>query len=407
MAPLPRLLRVTDEAGARRELLRIGVDPAGVARMADKMVGRLVKLGDVPCPAANILKQEMLSLGGDAAVARGSVACSLPTTDVLLIGSLKQLRLLVERLGRQPFGLREQADRIGVLLERLAHPPTFLCGRGLRLELDRPRIMGILNVTPDSFSDGGRYRSLPAALERAREMEREGADLIDVGGESTRPGAPAVSSQEEIDRVVPVVEALGREISCPISVDTSKSAVARAALAAGAHFINDVSGLHFDPPLAEVVAQAGAGLFLMHTRGAAATMQVDTAYRDLTGEILEYLQVGITWAEAAGIPVDCLAVDPGIGFGKNASGNLEILRRLGEFRALGRPILLGTSRKSFIGKILDQPEPARRLYGTLATVVLGVREGAMIHRVHEVAPAREAALMAWAVHGGGVATETL
>jgi dihydropteroate synthase len=407
MSVPPRLLWVTDEAGARRELFRIGVDPAGIARMAPKMVGRLVKIRDVPCPAANILKQEMLSLGGDAAVARGSVACSLPTTDVLLIGSLKQLRLLAERLGRQPFGLREQAARIGVLLERLEHPPTFLGGRGLRLELDRPRIMGILNVTPDSFSDGGRFLSLSAALERARVMEGEGVDLIDVGGESTRPGAPGISPQEEMDRVVPVVEALGRGISCPISVDTSKSAVARAALAAGAHFINDVSGLHYDPAMAAVVADAGAGLFLMHTRGVAATMQVDTEYGDLVGEILEYLRAGMARAEAAGIPEDALAVDPGIGFGKDVAGNLEILRRLGEFRALGRPLLLGTSRKGFIGKVLDQPEPSRRLYGTLATVALGVRAGAMIHRVHEVAPAREAALMAWAVQGERVATETL
>ena len=403
----PRPLQVTDETEALAELLGIGVDPAGITRMVPKMVGRLVKLRDVPCPAANILKQEMLSLGGDAAVARGSVACSLPTTDVLLIGSLKQLRLLVERLGRQPFGLREQAARIRALLERLQHPPTFLSGRGLRLELDRPRIMGLLNVTPDSFSDGGRYLSLSDALARAREMEGEGADLIDVGGESTRPGAPEISSQEEIDRVAPVVEALARETSCPISVDTSKSAVARAALAAGAHFINDVSGLHFDPGMAAVVAEAGAGLFLMHTRGLPATMQADTEYGDLVGEILEYLRAGMARAEAAGIPEGALAVDPGIGFGKNVSGNLEILRRLGEFRALGRPLLLGTSRKSFIGKVLDQAEPSRRLYGTLATVALGVRAGAMIHRVHEVAPAREAALMAWAIQGERVATETL
>jgi dihydropteroate synthase len=393
----PRPLWVEDEADARRELLKIGTDPAGVERMAAKMMRRLIKLSAVPCRAANILKQEMLAIGGDAAVARGTVACSLPETDVVLIGSVKKLRLLCLRLSGQPFGLPALGEELAGLLEFLDRPPVYLAGRACRLELDRPRIMGILNVTPDSFSDGGRYDSLDRALSRARRMAAEGADLIDIGGESTRPGAPPVGPQEELDRVLPVVEALAAEFDLPLSVDTYKSSVAREAIAAGAHFVNDVSGLQFDAEMAGTVATGGAGLFLMHTRGRPTEMQQDTAYADLVGEVAAYLQEGIARAMAAGIPEDAIAVDPGIGFGKNAEGNLEILRRLREFQALGRPLLLGTSRKGFIGRVLDRKVPQQRLFGTLGTVALGVERGATIFRVHDVRPARETALMAWAI----------
>ncbi len=201
--------------------------------MAAKMVRRLVKLTAVPCRAANVLKQEMLALGGDAAVARGSVACARPQTDVILIGSLKTLRLLCERLGPQPFGLAGLGEELARMLARLERPPRFLAGRSCRLNLDRPRIMGILNVTPDSFSDGGRFCSVDAALAQARQMADEGADIIDVGGESTRPGAEAVPAEEEMARVVPVIEALRRELAVPVSIDTTKAEVAEAALRPG------------------------------------------------------------------------------------------------------------------------------------------------------------------------------
>jgi dihydropteroate synthase len=393
----PRLLWVEDEAEARREILRVGSDPAGVERMAAKMVRRLVKLTGVPCRAANVLKQEMLALGGDAAVARGSVACAVAETDVILIGSLKKLRQLCRRLTRQPFGLADLSGQLAGLLQNLDRQPRVLVGRRCRLNLDRPLIMGILNVTPDSFSDGGRYDCLERALARGREMAEEGVDLIDVGGESTRPGAPAVSAEAELERVTPVIEALRRELGLPLSVDTNKAVVARAAVAAGADFINDISGLRFDAQMAAAAAESGAGLFLMHTRGRPGQMQQDTAYHDLVGEVIAYLRQSLAEALAAGVAEDKLAVDPGIGFGKSPEGNLEILRRLREFHSLGRPLLLGTSRKSFIGKVLAQPDPDRRLYGTLSTVALGVERGAKIFRVHDVRPAKEAALMAWAV----------
>lgn len=288
----------------------------------------------------------------------------------------------------------------GVLQTGLPPGPGFLLGRSCRIELDRPRLMGVLNITPDSFSDGGRFLATDAALAQARRMAAQGADLIDVGGESTRPGAPPVSEQQELDRVLPVIEALRREIEVPISLDTTKHAVARAAVAAGVEFINDVSGLTFDPAMAEVVATSGAGLFVMHTRGRPETMQADTRYRDLVGEVRDGLRHGVATAVAAGVVPERLAIDPGIGFGKDAAGNLELLRRLHELAELGRPILLGTSRKSFIGRVLGQSDPAERQAGTLATVALGVAAGARLFRVHEVGPAREAALMAWAVCRG-------
>jgi dihydropteroate synthase len=275
---------------------------------------------------------------------------------------------------------------------------SFLAGRLCRLELNCPRIMGILNVTPDSFSDGGCFLAPRAALAQARLLIEEGADLLDIGGESTRPGARPVSAEQEMDRVLPVIELLKREVSVPLSIDTTKSRVARAAVQAGAAFVNDVSGLRFDPEMASVVAESGAGLFLMHTRGRPEEMQANTRYDDLIGEITAYLQEGLALAQTAGIEVQRIAIDPGIGFGKSLAGNLEILRRLPELHRLGRPILLGTSRKSFIGTIINRPDPSQRVYGTLATVALGVAAGVRIFRVHDVGPARDAARVAFAVH---------
>ncbi len=384
-------------AGARRELQAVGTNPSGIEPLAAKMIGRLIKLSQLPCLAANLLKQEMLALGGDIAVARGTETGSLPVTDAILIGSSQQLSMLSRCLESQPFGLAALGKGLAQLLENLDHPDRILAGRTCRLRIDRPLIMGILNVTPDSFSDGGSFASLSGVLDHARRMMAEGADLIDVGGESTRPGAQPVTVAEELARVVPVIEALAAAGSVPISVDTRKASVARAALAAGAEFVNDVSGFSFDDELPATTAAAGAGAFLMHARGLPAEMQRETRYRDLVGEVLAGLNASLKRARAAGIPEEKLAIDPGIGFGKDAAGNLEILRRLSEFLSLGRPLLLGTSRKSFIGKILDQPDPQLRLHGTLATVALGVAGGARIFRVHDVGPAREAAQTAWAV----------
>jgi dihydropteroate synthase len=266
--------------------------------------------------------------------------------------------------------------------------------------MDRPYIVGILNVTPDSFSDGGRFLDFQRAIDQGLRMAAEGADLIDIGGESTRPRAPQVSEQEELDRVIPVVEKLSREIVLPLSIDTSKSAVAREAVSAGADFVNDVSGLTFDAKMAEVVAVSGAGLFIMHTRGRPEVMQQDTRYADLFGEVVASLNRSIRVAESAGVASGRIAIDPGIGFGKDVSGNLELLRRTADLVDLGRPVMLGTSRKSFIGRVLGKDDPGERLAGTLTTVALGYAGGARLFRVHDVAAARDAAWMARAICEG-------
>jgi dihydropteroate synthase len=277
---------------------------------------------------------------------------------------------------------------------------VILGGRNCSLVMDRPYVVGILNVTPDSFSDGGQFMAFQRAIDRGLGMAAEGADLIDIGGESTRPGAPQVPEQEELDRVIPVVEKLHREVDLPLSIDTSKSAVAREAVSAGADFVNDVSGLTFDEEMAGVVAVSGAGLIIMHTRGRPEFMQQDTHYADLFTEVVASLNRSIKVAESAGVASDRIAIDPGIGFGKDVAGNLELLRRTADLVELGRPVMLGTSRKSFIGRVLGKDDPAERLAGTLATVALGYAGGARLFRVHDVAAAREAAWMAQAVCKG-------
>lgn len=264
------------------------------------------------------------------------------------------------------------------------------------LSLERPLIMGILNVTPDSFSDGGRFFSLDAAIERAQEMEREGADIIDIGGESTRPNAPAVGVAQELDRVVPVIEALSRRIQVPISIDTYKAEVARAACAAGAEIVNDVTGLRLDPEMARITAEADAGVVVMHTRGMPDTMQADTSYDDLISEVKTYLEQSVALAREAGIADGRIVVDPGLGFGKSVQGNLELIKRLADFRELGFPVLVGPSRKSFVGAVTGRGG-GERIFGTAAAVAMSVAHGASIIRVHDVAAMKDVAVMARAL----------
>ena len=256
--------------------------------------------------------------------------------------------------------------------------------RGKELSFgQRSLIMGILNVTPDSFSDGGRYLDVAAAIDHAKEMVKDGADVIDVGGESSRPGASPASAEEELARVLPVVEGLVDEISVPVSIDTCKSEVARRALETGAHIVNDITALQGDAEMARVVAEMGAGVILMHMRGTPRTMQQSPVYDDVVSDISAWLHRRIEYAETEGIPPDRIVIDPGIGFGKTVNHNLEILRRLDEFRLLNKPILIGTSRKSFIGKILDLPVNSR-IEGTAATITWAIAHGADMVRVHDV-----------------------
>ncbi|NTW79494.1 MAG: dihydropteroate synthase [Geobacteraceae bacterium] len=393
----PRLLVLPTPEDAARELRRIAVDSCGIVEMVPKMRTLCIGLSRLECRQANILKQEMLSVGGDAAVARGTVACSIKTTDCILIGTVKQLSRLIQKLKAQPFGLPELAGELNRLLEVSISAPTEWKTSRRLLSLQRPLIMGILNITPDSFSDGGRCFDPDMAYERALQMEAEGADVIDIGGESTRPGATPVSSAEEFNRVIPIIEKLAGVLKCAISVDTWKSDVASRALVAGAEIINDISGFNFDPQMAGVAAANGAGVVLMHTRGTPDNMQQDTVYDDMMGEITASLGASIVRAQEAGVSNSCIAIDPGIGFGKDAAGNMEIIRRLAEFKGIGFPVLTGPSRKSFIGKVLGLESSDDRLFGTAAAVALSVSHGSSIIRVHDVRAMRDVADMAHAV----------
>ena len=248
--------------------------------------------------------------------------------------------------------------------------------------------MGVVNVTPDSFSDGGLFLDAGAAIAHGRELLAEGADILDVGGESTRPGAAPVTAEEEVARTEPVVAALAGE-GATVSIDTTKASVARAALAAGATYVNDVSALRFDPGLAEVVAASGARCCLMHMRGDPRTMQDDPRYDDVVSDVKAHLEERIAFAVGAGIAEERIDVDPGIGFGKTLEHNLELLRRLDEIVALGRPVVIGTSRKSFLGRLTGR-EVGERVPGTIATNVMALERGARVFRVHDVAPVRDA-----------------
>jgi dihydropteroate synthase len=245
-------------------------------------------------------------------------------------------------------------------------------------------IMGILNITPDSFSDGGLYFDKFSAIDRANQMVEEGADIIDIGGESTRPGSEPISIEEELRRTIPVIEAIAGKIKVPISIDTYKSEVAKAALDAGASIVNDISGLRFDPKMPEVVSEYKVPVVIMHIRGKPKDMQQDPVYEALIPEIMDYFRMGMKIATQTGTSEDKIIIDPGIGFGKTSEHNLEIINNLREFTPFEKPILVGLSRKAFIGKILGDASPTERLEGTAAAVSISIINGANIVRVHDV-----------------------
>jgi len=265
----------------------------------------------------------------------------------------------------------------------------------------RVLVMGVLNVTPDSFSDGGRFAARDSAVAHAVEMAEAGADLIDVGGESTRPGSQPVPAEEQIRRVVPVIEEIARRnLPVVVSIDTTRASVAAAALDAGAGVVNDISAGRDDAAMLPSVAERGVPVVLMHMQGTPATMQLNPTYDDVVRETIDFLHERIAAAEGAGVAPHRILVDPGIGFGKTMAHNLELLRRQSEFAMLGRPVLIGTSRKGFIGRITNEPEPSRRLFGTAASVAWSVANGAAVVRVHDVAEMSKVVRMTEAIRHG-------
>ena len=397
---LIRCLHITNANEAIQQMKKVGVDPTGVKLMEGKTLHFNLKVEGIEPRTANLLKQELLSLGGDVAVDGRGFDCSANQTDALLMGTQKNFEKLILKLEQYP-DLQPLGQSIKETLENISKTHySIRCRKRTLILGKRTLLMGVLNVTPDSFSDDGFFFDKKKAIAHGLRMVEEGADIIDIGGESTRPGSKPLELEEELRRVIPVIESLAKEVDVPISIDTYKSTVAQRAIEAGAEIINDISGLHFDPGLAQVAAKEDAPLVLMHIRGTPETMQKDVHYDSLFSEILQYLKDSIQRAESAGLDPRQIIIDPGIGFGKTVEDNLLIIKNLYEFRILGKPILLGTSRKTFIGKILNT-EVGDRLEGTLSSIAIGVLNGAHIIRSHDVLQAKKAIAVADAIRLAG------
>lgn len=385
-------------------MARVGSEWPGVARMVPKAVHFVVEVQGVRTPAALILKEEMLSKGGDAAIHRDCITGRVERSNVILMGSEKVYRSVIASLHAQPFSLRAIAGELKSAIDRfelgfsVPDVPEGPVRRLYETMAERTVVMGILNVTPDSFSDGGLHPTADAGVEHARRMVEEGADIIDIGGESSRPGAEPVSAEDEMVRILPVIERLASE-GILISVDTYKPDVARTALDAGAQIVNDITGLA-DPAMIDLVAERKCPAVMMHMKGTPQTMQQEAVYEDVTGEVMAYFRERIGRAAEAGVLRDLLIIDPGIGFAKTAEHNMGIIRNLADFKTLGLPILIGTSRKRFIGAILGDLPAHERIEGTAATVAVSIANGANVVRVHDVKEMSRVAQMTDAIVRG-------
>lgn len=378
----PRIIEIKDIVDAERELHQIDCDVMGVKIMSAKSVFRIIKLDNITAKAANLLKQTFLAKGGEVAIARGCADLSISHTSVLICATIKQYRMAIAQLKLQPWGLPMIANEI----ERILNNDNTTIQREYRwpncklsITPGRTVIMGILNITPDSFSDGGKYNTIDKSIQRVEQMISDGVDIIDIGAESTRPygNSQKISADEELERLLPVLEKILSVTNVPISIDTYKSKVAEAALEAGAHIINDIWGLQADANMADVIAKYQVPVIVMHN-------QNNSEYcGDVVTNILDFLRTSIQIGLKAGVRQPNFIVDPGIGFGKTASQNLQIMTKLYQLRVLGCPILLGSSRKRFLGQVMDL-DISERVEGTAATVAIGIQQGVNIIRVHDV-----------------------
>ena len=411
-----RVIRLDTAAAVRTEMEKIGSDPRGIDIMVPKGLFFTLKVENVKYAAASIIKQEMLAKGGEAALGESVYFGGERRTGLLLMGTRRHYRRLLAKLRIQPL---QSLQRLGKEIEEalrcyegVERGSVTMAKREFRWG-ERTYVMGVINVTPDSFSGDGILKDESAGGESAvaaavalglRQVE-QGADILDVGGESTRPGSSPVPLEEELRRVLPVVRRLAQETDVPISIDTYKAAVAEPALDAGAHLINDVWALQADPDMAALAADRGVPVILMHNRSRPKEAKVEAhlggrylgvEYQDLMADVVRELRQSVDAALKAGIAGENIIVDPGIGFGKTVEQNLYLLNHLDELRVLGCPILLGTSRKSFTGYTLNLP-PEERMEGTAATVALGIARGADIVRVHDVLEMTRVARMSDAV----------
>lgn len=378
-----RKLHISSDDQWRRELNFVGADPVTWDRLSMKCSISVFSTGLLPATAANILKQCMLSGGADAIVSRKAVSCRTDETRALIVGTIKQIIQGCESLIGQPFGLPELALELRTALDCSPCLPEQILTRGKVLDFSRrPLIMGILNVTSDSFSDGGNFLDTEAAVEHAKFMTSQGADIIDIGAESTRPGSLPIPPAVQLERLLPVVERLSADCRAVISVDTASAEVADAVLSAGVEMINDVTAMS-DPAMPEVIANADIPVVLMHMQGKPETMQDNPGYTDVVEEVYTFFQKRITAAAESGISKERIIIDPGIGFGKRLEDNIQLISRLAEFKWLGCRVLLGHSRKSFLGKLTGIEKPSALEAGTHAVTALS-SDCADIVRVHDV-----------------------
>lgn len=383
-----RIVEIDTPQKALREIKKTNADPYSIRLMSEKAYIRAISIKGIDNRSANLLKQEMLSLGGEAAISKDISNFKKGCSDVLILATKRHLKNLFPKLSVQPFGLRDLSEKIETALSNYEKDEfaVFAGKHKLKLTGKKPLVMGTLNVTPDSFSDGGKYCSAHDAVFRALEMESEGADIIDIGGESTRPGSARIGESKEISRILPVIKKLSKRLKIPISVDTYKPDVAKAALDAGAVIVNDITGLRYNKGLmARLASKYGVPVIIMHMQGSPKTMQKKPGYRDVISDISGFFSDRVKHAVENGVKPGQIIIDPGIGFGKLLEHNLEILRRLSEFRALGFPLCVGTSRKSFIGNILGGLPPEQRVYGSISSFIWSALRGAVILRVHDTA----------------------
>ena len=368
----------------RYELKNIGVHQASIETFMNKSAILPLKVLKVRTPAANIIKQEMLACGGDCAIHAGCVVCAQDHSDILLLGTKKHYRLLLQKMAMMPyFGLPKIKEELQSFLEN-APLKTILADNRV-LEYDHVVVMGILNITPDSFYADSRVRGIDEVINRAGQMLRDGAEILDIGGESTRPGSDSINPQEEIARIVPVVEALRKEYPQSIlSIDTYHAETGEATLASGADIINDISAMEYDEKMIDVVVKNNAPVILMHMRGTPKNMQQNTEYGNVVEEVSKYLKERAEMLRGHNLPKEKIILDPGIGFAKNVDQNLKLMQGLSEMTGSDYPVLLAASRKSTIGKVLGDIPPEARLAGTIATSCQAVYAGANMVRVHDV-----------------------
>jgi len=386
---------IRSDEDARKEMEAIGVEEGGIKIMVPKSAHYCIKFYGLEPQDAIIMKQEMLAAGGDVAISQYAIPPHGKKTDALVMGTKTQMLTLSKKMKRQYERLSEAGEKISELIEGIEKTREVSIGKTLRTG-KRTLIMGILNVTPDSFYDGGRYASVESALERAREMVEGGADIIDVGGESSRPGSLPVGKDEELSRILPVIKAISDEMDVPISVDTYRAEVAEEAIKAGAGMVNDITAMGGDENMAGIVREYGVPICLMHMKGTPQNMQKNPHYDDTMAEITKFLHERAEYAMAKGIDEKNIILDPGIGFGKRTGegieDNCEIIARLAELKSLGFPVLVGASRKTFIGN-LSNTRVEERLEGSLGAEAMAIANGADILRVHDVKETKRMAMV--------------